>query len=78
MLGEEVVRAVEEGKFRVYSISHVEEGIGILTGLPAGEPQPDGVFPEGTLNRRVADRLTRLREAMRREEKRGKGRATVV
>ncbi|GAB4368153.1 MAG: ATP-binding protein [Deltaproteobacteria bacterium] len=73
MLGEEVLRAVAEGSFRIYSISHVEEGIELLTGLPAGEPGPDGRFPEGSMNRRVEERLTRLREAMKREERRGKG-----
>lgn len=75
MLGEEVVRAAEEGKFRVFSIAHVEEGIELLTGLPAGEPGPDGGFPEGSLNRRVEDRLTRLREALKKEEEKGKGKA---
>jgi lon-related putative ATP-dependent protease len=68
MLKREVVAAVREGKFRIHAIEHVEEGIEILTGLPAGEHGPDGTFPPGTLNRLVEDRLTELREAVRREE----------
>jgi len=75
MLGKEVVEAVVEGKFHVHSISHVEEGIGLLTGLPAGEPGPDGDFPEGSMNRRVEDRLTRLREALKKEEEKGRRKA---
>ena len=75
MLGKEVVAAVEEGKFRIYAISHVEEGIVLLTGLPPGEPGPEGRFPEGSLNGRVEDRLTRLREALKKEEEKGKGKA---
>lgn len=75
MLGKEVVAAVEEGRFRIYAISHVEEGIVLLTGLPPGEPGPEGRFPEGSLNGRVEDRLTRLREALKKEEEKGKGKA---
>ena len=70
MLGVEVVRAVQDGAFRIFSISHVEEGIELLTGLTAGDPLPDGRFPDGSMNRRVEERLARLREAVKREEKR--------
>jgi lon-related putative ATP-dependent protease len=68
MLKQEVVEAVRQGKFRVHAIERVEEGIGILTGMPAGERGPDGTYPVGTLNRLVEDRLTELREAVRKEE----------
>jgi hypothetical protein len=52
----------------------VEEGIEILMGIPAGEPGPDGKYPELTLNRLVEDRLTELREAVKKEEEeKGKG-----
>lgn len=49
MVGHEVVEAVKQGLFRIYAISRVEEGIEILTGLPAGEIQADGSYPPGTL-----------------------------
>ncbi|MBC7189643.1 Lon protease family protein, partial [Candidatus Aerophobetes bacterium] len=60
MLKKEVVEAVKEGKFHIYPISTVDEGMEILTGYPAGERGPDGLFPEGTINRRVEDKLLYL------------------
>lgn len=60
MLRQEVIDAVKEGKFHIWPISTVEEGIKILTGLEAGELQPDGTYPEGTLFRKVDDRLREM------------------
>lgn len=60
MLREDVVEAVREGKFHVWSVDTIEEGIEILTGVPAGERQADGTFPKGTINRMVDDRLRDL------------------
>jgi predicted ATP-dependent protease len=60
MLRDDVVRAVEEGKFFIHPVSSVEEAMGILTGLPAGKKGKDGRFPTGTLYRRVDDRLAEL------------------
>jgi ATP-dependent Lon protease len=57
MLTQEVVDAVAEGTFAVYSVSTIDEGIEILTGVPAGEEAGDGAYPEGTVNRLVVDRL---------------------
>ncbi len=68
MLKKEVVEAVRSRKFHIHAIEHVEEGFGILLGIPAGEAGPDGRYPEGTLNRLVEDRLTVLREAVKKEE----------
>ena len=68
MLKNEVVDAVREGRFRIHAIDRVEEGIEILTGLSVGEAGPDGLYPAGTMNRLVEDRLTELREAVRKEE----------
>lgn len=65
MLAEEVREAIAEGKFHIYPISTIDEGISLLTGVPAGEPDENGVFPEGTVNRRVADRLAELSEKSR-------------
>lgn len=63
MLKREVVEAVREGKFTIYAIEKMEEGIEILTGLPAGEPMDDGSYPEGTINYLVMKRLTEITEA---------------
>jgi len=49
--------AVAEGKFHIHSIERIEEGWPILTGLEAGEMQPDETFPEGTVHERVAKQL---------------------
>jgi len=43
VLSDEVVKAVEEGMFHIYPVTTVDEGIEILTGVPAGEKKPDGV-----------------------------------
>jgi len=63
MLKPEVVRAVEEGKFSIYPVACMEQAMELLTGLPAGRPGADGRFPQGTLYRRVDDRLEALGKA---------------
>jgi predicted ATP-dependent protease len=62
MLREDVIEAVGEGLFHVYPVDHIDRGLEILTGIEAGEADADGSFPEGTLNRRIADRLAELTE----------------
>lgn len=62
MLKEEVVDAVRQGWFRVWAVDHVDQGIEILTGLPAGERQEDGTWPEGTVNDLVDRRLRKMAE----------------
>lgn len=48
MLREDVVEAVREGKFHIYPVSTIDEGIGLLTGIEAGERKMDGRYPENT------------------------------
>jgi lon-related putative ATP-dependent protease len=60
MLREDVIEAVGKGLFHVYPVDHIDRGLEILTGIEAGEADADGSFPEGTLNRRIADRLAEL------------------
>jgi len=57
MLKKEVIDAVRDGKFHVYQVATVTEGIEILTGIPAGEPGPEGDYPEGTLYHKVQKKL---------------------
>ena len=64
MLREDVRDAVAAGKFAIHAIDSVDDGIELLTGLPAGKRNKKGVFPKGSLNRRVEDTLTRYSEAM--------------
>ncbi len=65
MLRHDVVRAIEEGKFHVYALGTVDEGIALLTGTPAGEALPGGGYPEGTVNQRVDRRLAELARKIR-------------
>lgn len=49
MLKDEVIYAVKNNKFNIYSVKKIEEGIELLTGVPAGEPDSYGEYPEGTI-----------------------------
>ena len=60
MLNQAVRDAVAEGKFHIYTAERVEDVMTRLTGLPAGEPDADGTFPEGSFKRMVFDRLAEL------------------
>jgi len=57
MLRHDVVEACEAGRFAIYPIETIDQGIALLTGTPAGERGPDGTFPEGSVNARVEARL---------------------
>ncbi len=65
MLRRDVVEAVREGRFSVYPVETIDQGIEILTGLPAGLRGPDGRFPEGSVNAQVEARLIALAEQRR-------------
>jgi predicted ATP-dependent protease len=60
MLRQDVIDAVEEGTFHVYAVETINQGIEFLTGLPAGERDEEGNFPEGTVNYLVEERLIEL------------------
>jgi predicted ATP-dependent protease len=62
MLRHDVVAAAKAGNFRIYAVENVDQAIALLTGLPAGEANAKGVYPEGSVNRRVAARLAELTE----------------
>ena len=49
-----------EGQFHVWSVRTVDEGLEILTGVPAGERGADGDFPGGTVHHAVQNRLCQL------------------
>lgn len=69
MLKEEVVEAVRKGQFHIWTADTVDEGIEILTGVPAGAIQEDGSYPEGTVNYLVAEKLLQLTRAFHKAEK---------
>lgn len=65
MLKEEVVEAVEAGKFHIYPIKTIDEGIEILTGVKAGKRRDDGTYEEDTVNYLVDKRLKEMAEKLR-------------
>jgi predicted ATP-dependent protease len=76
MLNDEVVQAVQSGSFHIWSVSDIDEGIEVLTGVQAGKAAEDGGYPEGSVNFLVQQRLQEMVESMRRftapPEKNGK------
>lgn len=63
MLRKDVIDACDRGKFHIYPVQTIDQGIELLTGMPAGARGKDGAFPEGTLNHLVEQRLIGLAEA---------------
>lgn len=61
-LSEEIVEAVKNRKFHIYAISTIEEGIEILTGVPAGKKDANGRFPAGTINYLAHEKLRKYAE----------------
>ncbi|MGE5603926.1 MAG: Lon protease family protein [Nitrososphaerales archaeon] len=66
MLRDEVVQAVAEGKFHLWPVRTVDEGIEILTGVPAGERGEDGCYPDDSMNGRVDRKLYELAQRLQR------------
>ena len=60
MLRQDVVDAVNAGKFHIYPVEHIDQGIEILTGIKSGEKQDDGTYPEGTINAMVKETLEKM------------------
>lgn len=61
-LSDEIIEAVKNGKFHVYAISNINEGIEILTGVPAGTKNKNGKFPLGTINYLAEEKLRKYHE----------------
>lgn len=69
MLDEEVTSAVQEGKFQIYAIDTIDEGLEILTGIPAGERDENGRYQEGTFNYLVQQKLELFNDLLIRKGK---------
>jgi len=65
MLRPDVVAAVAAGSFHIYPVSHIDEGLELLTGMSAPDRDESGAFPAGTFNHRVAARLAEFSEIAR-------------
>lgn len=66
MLREEVVEAVEQGRWHIWAIDNIDEGLELLTGRPAGRRLPDGSWEPNTVNQLADQRLRQLGEGLRR------------
>jgi len=65
MLKEEVVEAVRQGKFHIYPVKTIDEGVEALSGVKAGSRRHDGTFEEGTVNYKVDKNLKTMAEKLR-------------
>ena len=66
MLRKDVVEAVKEGKFHIYPVKTIDQGMEILTDMKAGELRKDGTYPKGTINYLVDQKLRELAEGLKR------------
>jgi len=65
VLCDEVVEAVRSGKFHIWAVETIEEGIEILTGMPAGKREGDGRYTPGSLFDRVDRRIEEMAQRLR-------------
>jgi predicted ATP-dependent protease len=65
MLRSDVVQAVKDGKFHIYAVRNIDEGIEVLTDVPAGERDSEGHYPEESINGRVAKKLLQFSEQIK-------------
>lgn len=65
MLDKEIVEAVKDGKFHIYAIKTTDEGLELLSGRESGRPDETGIYPEGTINRLVIDRIDTFAEGLK-------------
>ncbi|WP_148283763.1 Lon protease family protein, partial [Pseudomonas avellanae] len=68
MLDERVVQAVRDGQFHIYAVRQADEALSLLVGEPAGAPDENGEFPEGSVNARVVERLRDIAEMLSDED----------
>ena len=69
MLNEEVIQAVKESKFSIYSVKTIDEGIEVLTGIPAGNPDENGEYPKDSIHYLVNKKLEEIAEMEKEQEK---------
>ena len=70
MLSPEVIQAVNDGKFSIWAVSTIDEGIELLTGVPAGRQRKNGSFTDGSVHALVKARLKKmLTDGMKLESK---------
>jgi predicted ATP-dependent protease len=65
MLRKDVVKSIEEGKFHIYAIGTIDEGVELLTGIKAGRQMADGSFERGTVYAKADAKLAKFAEQMK-------------
>lgn len=65
MLRADVIEAVARGEFHIYRVETVDQGIELLTGVAAGIPDAEGIYPEGTIHARVLEKLDELARGLK-------------
>ena len=73
MLRDDVVAACAAGRFAIYPVRSIDAGISLLTGVDAGARGADGIYPAGSINRLVEDRLKQFVAARRTGDDDNKG-----
>jgi predicted ATP-dependent protease len=63
-LNGEVLAAITAGRFHIYPVKTIDEGIELLTGASAGEMLPDGNYPPATVNYLVSQKLRQYAETL--------------
>ncbi len=71
MLRRDVVEAVEQGKFHIYAVSTIDDGIEVLTGVPAGQRDGEGRYPASSVNGLVEKRLQEYSERLKQAAPKG-------
>jgi len=64
MLKKEVIEAVDKGKFNIYAINTVDEGLELLTGMHIGEMLDDGTFTKDSFNAKVLEKIKQFNETL--------------
>jgi lon-related putative ATP-dependent protease len=64
MLREDVVEAIKDGKFHIYPVATIDQGIEVLTGVKAGVPDEEGEFPENSINYLAQKKLDEMAELL--------------
>ena len=65
MLRQDIVDAAASGRFQVFAVDTIDEAVERLTDCSAGEADSDGVYPDDTVNGRVAAQLAKYTEQMK-------------
>jgi predicted ATP-dependent protease len=65
MLRPDIIDAVKAGKFQIWSVSTIDEGIEILTGTPAGKKDKDGAYPAGSVNALMVEKLSDIHKKLK-------------